>query len=63
LHPIHTDASFHDTEELGSEGKEFTRLVDAGDATKSRTESASSAFTTGFTSRGEILIEMFTENS
>jgi TatD DNase family protein len=24
LHPIHTDASYHDEEELGSEGKEFT---------------------------------------
>jgi len=24
LHPIHTDASYHDEQELGSEGKEFT---------------------------------------
>ena len=24
LHPIHTNASFHDSDELGSEGKEFT---------------------------------------
>ncbi|MFA6524226.1 MAG: TatD family hydrolase [Candidatus Paceibacterota bacterium] len=24
LHPIHTDASFHDSEELGEDGKEFT---------------------------------------
>lgn len=54
LHPIHTDVSFHDEEELGEGGKEFTRLVDVGDATKSRTKSASPAFTTGFTSRGEI---------
>ena len=54
LHPIHTGRSYHDKQELGDEGQEFTRLVDAGDATKSRTESSSPAFTTGFTSRGEI---------
>jgi len=24
LHPIHTDASYHDKQELGDEGKEFT---------------------------------------
>ncbi|MEK7140781.1 MAG: TatD family hydrolase, partial [Patescibacteria group bacterium] len=53
LHPIHTGASYHDEKELGEGGKESTRIVDFGDATKSRAESASPKFTTGFTSRGE----------
>ncbi len=55
LHPIHTSASYHDEKELGPIGKESTRLVDFGDATKSRAENASPKFTTGFTSRGETL--------
>ncbi|MFA6585874.1 MAG: TatD family hydrolase [Candidatus Paceibacterota bacterium] len=54
LHPIHTDKSFHDDEELGVIEKEFTRLVDVGDVASPRTKSASPTFTTGFTSRGEI---------
>ncbi|HLP86505.1 MAG TPA: TatD family hydrolase [Candidatus Paceibacterota bacterium] len=56
LHPIHTGASYHDQNELGSEGKEFTPLVDIGDApvNTGAHKNASPIFTTGFTSRGEI---------
>lgn len=54
LHPIHTGASHHDVDELGSEGQEVTRSVDIDDAVLPRTESASSMLTAGFTSRGEI---------
>ena len=53
LHPIHTGASYHDEKELGTIGKESTRLVDVGDVALPRTKSASPTFTTGFTSRGE----------
>jgi len=56
LHPIHTGASYHDKNELGNEGKEFTQLVDVGDTPTNvgAHNSASPTFTTGFTSRGEI---------
>lgn len=54
LHPIHTGASYHDTKELGEEGKAFTQSVDVGDLALPRTKSASPTFTAGFTSRGEV---------
>ena len=34
LHPIHTGKSFHDEQELGSEGKEFTSRGEAFDKEK-----------------------------
>jgi len=52
LHPIHTEESFHDEDEISGPG--FTRLVDVDDVASPRTESASSTFTTGFKSRAEI---------
>ena len=42
LHPIHTSASFHDEQELGEEGKEFTQTL------------IGNQLVSGFTSRGEI---------
>ena len=36
LHPIHTGASYHDTDELGSEGKEFTSRGEIFDKEKYR---------------------------
>jgi TatD DNase family protein len=54
LHPIHTRASYHDEQELGT--KDFTRVVNIDDASTNveAHQNASPIFTTGFTSRGEI---------